>query len=290
MGFDTCRIDASRFGGIETRPANIALLPCIKTGNSSAISSIVATPTVFGAVLGCTTATQAAIGCCALLSNTTGCLNSAFGVNALACTTTGCYNTAVGSNAGCCITTGGNNVAIGNCVQVASPTGSGQLAIGFGIANNWLTGNSTRAIKPGAGIIDCANSCGAAGQVLVSTGGNSVCWGSVAGNSPATPILQGTLFGSSDNSGESNTAVGFQALRCNVNGCGNVALGQQALGAANGACRSVAIGSFALANLNTTLVGAYNTAIGWRAGQTQTAGGRNVIIGSNLQLPNNTAS
>jgi hypothetical protein len=45
----------------------------------------------------------------------------------------------------------------------------------------WITGTSTGAIKPGAGIIDCANSCGTAGQVLMSNGSNAICWGTAGG-------------------------------------------------------------------------------------------------------------
>jgi hypothetical protein len=84
---------------------------------------------------------------------------------------------AVGACTGNAITTGSCNVAIGTNVQVADPAGNGQLAIGYPGGNNWLTGNSTKAIKPGAGIIDCADSCGTAGQVLMSNGANAVCWG-----------------------------------------------------------------------------------------------------------------
>jgi hypothetical protein len=62
---------------------------------------------------------------------------------------------------------------------VASPGGDCQLAIGFSTIDNWLTGDSTKAIKPGAGIIDCANTCGTANQVLVSTGANALQWKSV---------------------------------------------------------------------------------------------------------------
>jgi len=124
-----------------------------------------ATPTVAGTVLGCTDTTNVGLGCNALLSNT------------------GTNNSALGLNAGCAITTGTCNVAIGNGVQVASATGSCQLALGFSAADNWLTGDSTKAIKPGAGIIDCNSSCGTAGQALLSDGANAVVWGS-AGISP----------------------------------------------------------------------------------------------------------
>jgi hypothetical protein len=50
------------------------------------------------------------------------------------------------------------------------------LAIGFSATDNWLTGTSTKAIKPGAGIIDCAGSCGTVGQVLSSNGSNAIEW------------------------------------------------------------------------------------------------------------------
>jgi hypothetical protein len=59
---------------------------------------------------------------------------------------------------------------------VANPAGSDQLAIGSIFAGCWLTGDATGAIKPGRGIIDCAGSCGTAGQVLTSTGANRVLW------------------------------------------------------------------------------------------------------------------
>jgi hypothetical protein len=72
---------------------------------------------------------------------------------------------------------GDNNVAIGPGTALASTTGSCQLAIGFSGTENWLTGDSTKAIKPGAGIIDCAGTTGAAGKVLMSNGANAVCWG-----------------------------------------------------------------------------------------------------------------
>jgi len=125
-----------------------------------------ATPTVAGIVLGCTTATNSALGCNALLSNT------------------GTNNTALGVNAGCSITTGTCNVAIGNGVQVASATGSCQLAIGFSATDNWLTGCSDKSIRPAAGIRDCLGCVGTKGQVLTATGcalGSSVEWRNLPG-------------------------------------------------------------------------------------------------------------
>jgi hypothetical protein len=66
-------------------------------------------------------------------------------------------------------------VAIGPGTALTNTSGSCQLAIGFSGTENWLTGDSTQAIKPGAGIIDCTNSCGTANLVLTSQG-NAVEW------------------------------------------------------------------------------------------------------------------
>jgi len=87
----------------------------------------------------------------------------------------GSCNVFLGLNAGSSVAVGIRNVVIGP--QANTPEGSCQLAIGYDSTNNWLTGDSSKAIKPGAGIIDCANSCGTNGQVLMSDGANAVCWG-----------------------------------------------------------------------------------------------------------------
>lgn len=134
-----------------------------------------------------------AVGALAMQNFTSGCYNvslggyssfayasgnfsTAVGHRALNCAT-GCCNTSLGAFAGENITTGCGNVAIGPFTQIANPAGNNQLTIGYGVGANWLTGSSTLAIKPGAGIIDCTNTCGVLGQVLMSTGANSVCWG-----------------------------------------------------------------------------------------------------------------
>ena len=67
------------------------------------------------------------------------------------------------------------------------------LAIGYDTGCHWLTGTSTKAIKPGAGIIDCANSCGTAGQVLMSDGANAVCWGTAGGGGVPSWTNGGTV-------------------------------------------------------------------------------------------------
>jgi hypothetical protein len=111
-----------------------------------------------------------AFGGLALANVTSGIGNSVIGVLSGCSTSTGCYNSLLGFGAGCNLTTGCNNVAIGYLAQVASITGSCQLAIGFSATNNWLTGDSSKNIQPGAGIKDCTGSVGGICEYLVSTG------------------------------------------------------------------------------------------------------------------------
>jgi hypothetical protein len=93
------------------------------------------------------------------------------------CSSTQSRNVFIGACAGCAQTLGSSNVAIGDGVNVPVTTGGCQLAIGYGAGFVcWLTGNSTGAIKPGAGISDCANSCGTVGQYLWTTGTNKIVW------------------------------------------------------------------------------------------------------------------
>jgi hypothetical protein len=83
--------------------------------------------------------------------------------------TNGNNNIVIGSNVGTTIATGNANVMIGNNVTLPDNS-TNSLALGFSATSNWLTGDSSKNIKPGAGILDCTNSVGTAGQVLTSTG------------------------------------------------------------------------------------------------------------------------
>ena len=159
--------------------------------------------TAQGVVWGCTTTGNTALGFNSINTLvTTGTANVSVGVNTFASVTTGRDNTllggqagyaittgscnvGVGSNAGCAITTGGLNVAIGYNAAVASPTGSCQLAIGFSATDNWLIGDSSKNIQPGAGIKDCLGCLGTTGQVLSSTGA-ALQW--VTGGLGDTPV------------------------------------------------------------------------------------------------------
>jgi len=87
-------------------------------------------------------------------------------------------NVAIGVDAGRCVTTGECNVFIGPGAGCGCTIESRCLVIAFSPTEPWLTGNGTQAIQPGAGIIDCAASCGTANMVLTSQG-NAVQWKSV---------------------------------------------------------------------------------------------------------------
>ena len=261
-----------------------------------------------------------AVGQQVLFSNLTGQLNVGVGAQALQ-NTTGDANTALGNFAGNVLTsgnsnilignqsggtgagaldTGSNNVVIGNCVSVASNSGDCQLAIGVNTIC-WLTGTSTGAIKPGAGIIDCAASTGTAGQVLMSNGANAVCWGTAGGGgggSPATPTVAGIVLGCTtatvaslgsgalaNNTGAGNTAVGVTALRLNTSGFFNTAVGDTALCANTTGNFNSALGNCALfANVG----GSSNVAVGWLSMCANASGSGNTGVGVSALRNNST--
>ena len=178
-----------------------------------------ATPTVAGKILGCTTQFSTALGCnaalnvngssnvaignCALctaiaatgnvaigsqsLCAATGSQNVGAGSLSLSAVTSGTNNVALGTAAGNSVTSGCFNVAIGPGVTVALATGSCQLAIGFSSTCNWLTGDNSKNIRPGAGIIDCTGSVGTNNQVLSSTG-TALQWKDLYGDTPVGSV------------------------------------------------------------------------------------------------------
>ena len=127
-----------------------------------------------------------AIGALALLRFQSGCYNVSVGGYSSFCYVTGNFTTAVGHRAlnvatGCCntslgafagenITTGRGNVAIGPYSHITNPTADNQLTIGYNVGCNWLTGDSSKNIQPGAGIRDCSGNLGTVNQVLCSNG------------------------------------------------------------------------------------------------------------------------
>lgn len=219
---------------------------------------------------------NSALGARALQSVTTGCCNTAVGSRALFGLTTGNCNVGLGYQAGSSLTTTATqNVLIGPQVQAPVAAGNCQLAIGFANGQNWLTGCSDKSIRPGAGIVDCAGTTGTAGQALLSNGANAVCWGSIPGASPATPLLLGTLYGCTPASG-ANSSLGFQSLSNLSSGCFNTAVGFNSARNLTTACYTTVIGHSALAS---NITACHNTAIGPSAlGSTLLCG--NTAVGS----------
>jgi hypothetical protein len=263
------------------------------------------------------------VGAAALFQNASGTCNSAFGHHSMVFSSGSCNsafglcslrgvsgssNVALGANAGSLLTSGNNNVLIGSSVQAASATGSCQLAIGYDNGQNWLTGDSTKAIKPGAGIIDCAGSCGTAGQVLASNGSNAICWTTIATTAPATPTAAGIVLGCttatlsslgcnallSNTTGVRNTATGFEALCANstgndnstfgfcagrlITGNSNTLIGSFSGRQAAGASGNVGLGRNTLCSLST---GGSNTAVGTESMLALSTGQLNTALGSN---------
>ncbi len=221
-----------------------------------------ATPVCTGVVLGCTTAfsgtATAAIGESAGVALTTGVANTLFGARSGCSITSGCVNVLLGYSSGCNLTTGGSNQFIGAGSGFGTTTGCCNVAIGVGLALPvqegscqlalgwqasgvnmcyWLTGDSTKAIKPGAGIIDCANSCGTAGQILVSTGANAICWSGSA-----------LLCGYTCTASPLSTALGFCAGTAITTGLCNIFIGANAGCSITTGSRNIVIGN-ALTNL-----------------------------------------
>jgi hypothetical protein len=179
------------------------------------------------------------------------------------------------------LTTGDYNVIIGSNVSAPVANGGCQLVIGFGPTSNWITGNGTKAIKPGAGIIDCANSCGTAGQVLMSNGANAICWGTATGFGPATPTVAGSVYGCNSTT---NTALGqyVGTLGFGATSANNVIVGYcTAYASTTLGCNNTVFGACGPVGLSTANNN-YNTLIGFGVGRSLGgAASANVGIGSN---------
>jgi len=241
----------------------------VAIGNSSLLSSSTA-----GFNIG--------IGYASMQSNTTGTCNIGIGICSHDFLDGGCNNVALGFRAAANLSTGCYNVSIGDSVCLPNGSGNCQLVIGFSATENWLTGNSTKAIKPGAGIIDCANSCGTAGQVLASNGANALCWTSLPG--VATSSTLGTVYGQPGSLGNNLVSYGYGALGLGA-GERMTAFGKNALPQVSEfACDNNAFGYNAFPNLT---FGNRNTGIGGGSfgfGTTLTTGNNNTVIGNGADV------
>jgi hypothetical protein len=146
-------------------------------------TTLPATPTVAGIVLGCTNATNAALGCNALR------LNSGTG------------NIAVGLNSMCANTTGINNVAVGNTAFDANTVGSGNVAIGTGALGSAV--DVSRVVAIGEGALSAQTT---GGQYNVALGWSALC--SATGTAGGSNVALGALAGNNITTGSSNVIIG----------------------------------------------------------------------------------
>jgi hypothetical protein len=173
-----------------------------------------ATPTVAGIVLGCTTATQTALGCNALVALTTGFTNAAYGANALCSNTSGSFNSGIGASTLCSNTTGANNTAVGFQALRCSTTASFNVAVGnssllgntTGTCNTAVGYNALRANSSGCFNVSVGNCAGG----TITTGCQNVAVGSNVQLVSATGSCQLAIgFSATDNwlTGDSTKAI-----------------------------------------------------------------------------------
>ena len=230
----------------------------------AAVSGSAATPTVAGAVFGCTTATLAALGCNVGTCGTgntymgvsagagnTGDNNSFFGNCAGTAAGTGSGNIGVGASSLVALTDGTNNVAVGCSSLAALTTGADNVVVGAGSGSSLTTGNSNVAVGRGA-------------AVGLASGSQNVAVGTFA-------------LSAAGNTGSDNIAVGNSALTSTTTGCNNIAVGSSAGICLTTACNNVAVGAQALADLTTA---DNNVGVGSAAGQNIVTGACNVAVGT----------
>jgi len=205
----------------------------------------------------------------------TGILNVGIGVNPLTLNTTGGFNTAVGVGSMDVNTTGGSNTAMGLNSLTNNTVGDNNTALGVSALFSNVAGDSSVAIG-----VNSQGNVNDTSTPFTNTN-TSVGFDALRGTAPA-----------SGNTGLDNTAIGYQASASNTTGGSNVALGKNALNANTSGSLIVAIGKDAL-SLSTTAVnnvgigyfalrattGNWNTALGTQAGDGNTTGTLNTLIG-----------
>lgn len=204
-------------GVTETRPWNVALLPCIcYAPTPGVLVENAALPTALGAVYGLGDSED----------------NAAFGYGAganldIANASNNCL---LGINAGSGITSGSNNIAIGFDTLANSGSADDNVALGK-LALNLATGGSNVGIGPGA-------------LAALTTGTLNVGIGPLAGNGLTTGsgnLIIGS-YGGVDSATMSNTLVlsdGTGAAKLIVNEAGALAFSSQVTGANYGAAGQV---------------------------------------------------
>lgn len=205
----------------------------------------------------------------ALLSNNTGSLNVAYGGAALVTNSTGNYNTGVGVYALANSLSGGLNTAVGAQANARNYDGNNNTSIGVNCMYNNQSGSNATAIGY---------------EAMFSTNGNllpfinksvAVGFQALRGVGPSTA-----------NTGNSNTAIGYQSINKNSTGSFNSALGDGTLFENKTGNNNTAVGYSALKTNNS---GSNNTVLGHEAGNLNISGSGNIILGYQAGF-NETAS
>ncbi|MEI8205161.1 MAG: tail fiber domain-containing protein, partial [Bacteroidota bacterium] len=191
-----------------------------------------------------------AVGFYSLNDNTTGAYNTASGAYSLYLNITGNNNASFGNNSLHSNSSGSNNVALGNYALYSNVAGSNATAIGY---NAMYYANSSSN-----SFLNCNVALG-------------------------YQALQGSS--QTSNTGNYNTALGYQTLLVNSTGGANVAGGYQSLFSNTTGNNNTACGTY---SLNSNSTGYYNTAVGSSALTNTINGYYNTAIGMSA-YPSNTA-
>lgn len=220
---------------------------------------------------------NASLGEGTLFENTTGGSNLAFGYYALSKNTQGNNNSAIGGLSMEKNTLGNDNVGIGTFSLQSNIDGDQNTAIGRSSLVGNSTGNNNIAIGVNALIASKAGSNATAIGTGAMQNANST---TTAFDNKNVAIGFEALKGSTtpaNNTGNNNTALGYQTLTVNTSGNNNLAFGVEALKQNTTGSSNIAIGNTTLSG-NTT--GSNNIAIGNNANV-------NTINGSNQLSINN---
>ena len=170
-----------------------------------------AIPTTFGTVLGCTNGSNSALGCNALLANTSGSGHVAVGLTSLCSNTTGVNNVAIGNAASCSNTVGSGNVAIGNAALFNAVDASRIVAIGENALCVQTTGGQYNVALGWAALCNATGTAGGSNVALGALAGNNITTGSsnvIIGPNVTVP------FGNQDN----QLAIGYNTGQCWLTG------------------------------------------------------------------------
>lgn len=211
----------------------------------------------------------------ALQSNTFGFSNVAIGYNSLNANVAN-DNVAIGYWASQYNNNGYENVGVGSSALRFTTVGNDNTAIGYSALNYNAGGSSATAV--GSGAMQYHDN--------TTTAFTNACVG------VGYQALRG-LPSPNFNTGNYNTAIGYQSMTNNTNGSYNVGAGTSALGVNQTGAYNTAIGEEALyhnvTNANTSVgyqslystnMGGFNTAIGYMAMWTNTGGANGTAIGA----------